>query len=1101
MGPEGHFGLEGGLEIPRTRLVEGVLRSRETAIAILAPAGYGKSVLARQIAATSEPAVTVDCSCVESDFNCLARAILTAAERRHHLHFNEVLLPAPGTGDLAIELEGFYERHQTSCIVLDNVQAGLNPTDVDELVACIRRANPAGRLVLTSRDQELGLGLCGETMVIGPSALRMRKEEASQLLQVATGQTVTDAMVGRAYKISHGQAAALRLIARSICIGSDAILEPPVETNIVRYLQHLAVQQLSQRQLRILYAVSLLVTGRAAELLPEFGMRLAEDVERISLCIPFVTISEPDSPASFVVHDLAASAYTQSDFIRDHVDDPAGLRAVVVDILDYRNDYERLFRVLLACGDSEALLRWAESDGKRLLENGSLTLLNEVTSRIGAASVLRSPRLLLLEAATLRETFEYREALKKATVARSIAEIEGDDGAVVEALLTMARLQMDLGWMGQAGESLEQVRRMSDTNCSAETRALVEAYLGLCLTCVGRIRDAAVAAERATAIVSDRQVPQEVLGRVTTSAAAATGVLSGRWDRVLDLCLRIQGLEDSSLGLRLQNKGNLGTVLCELGHMRRAEQTLEASLSELGHRGIEGLQHTFTTSLAAVKAGLGQYQIADALMESAIAGLDRFGDNLSIAHSLVFQSTWQRADGNLADSLATAERVVELCTSLACQWLEWQAHLEIGASLLALGDTVASARAAESLRSAALEVGALRHWLTADMILAEVARREGRLDEGIERLAEHEEYILTESANWQIAMYVRSFPHLLGMLALALGPEKLPVHLLRMVLPHDAQNTLGACAEILDDEMWRNLATRVVGETDVEHLERLRNTPLCHVRFFGGFQVRVGEREVLDKHWRKRKARLMFAMLAANQGTEIPREQLYELLWPEMDEPRARNNFYVIWGAMKAALAPEAEKSTPCPYAENTAGGCRVPRDLVTSDIDEFRLALSEAEEAGKTGKSVRAIRAYEQLADVYRGEFLPGDIYEDCFADIRDAFRVDFGDAMLRASELLDAEGDRIRALLMVRRGLKADPAREDLYQAAITLQIALGQRSAAIETYSACRKRLAEELGLDPSSDTLKLYEQVLAMEDGAEGEWGSGEESPEPPDGEAS
>ena len=42
-------------------------------------------------------------------------------------------------------------------------------------------------------------------------------------------------------------------------------------------------------------------------------------------------------------------------------------------------------------------------------------------------------------------------------------------------------------------------------------------------------------------------------------------------------------------------------------------------------------------------------------------------------------------------------------------------------------------------------------------------------------------------------------------------------------------------------------------------------------------------------------------------------------------------------------------------------------------------------------------------------------------------------------------------------------------------------GMRSAAVETYVACRARLGEDLGLDPSSETLSLYEQVLAMEEG--------------------
>lgn len=1093
--------LNRGLEIIRSHLIDGVCRSGEILVLILAPAGYGKSVLASQIGAASKARFVLDCSCIEPDFSCLARAIIVAITHDSHCcRSGSVLLPRAVEGNLAVDLIDALASlpHEDTCIVLDNVGAGAEPDALRELMRCASSALPAGRLVATSREQGLGVALCTDALLIGPSELRMVTGETRSLLEAATGAPVSDDAIEKAMCVSQGQAAVLRLIARSMCIApGDDLMQIPIEPNMQGYLQQLAAQQLSRAQIALLYALCLLATGSCCELVQAFHGAVARDLEHLSLCVPFVALVRCGGAVTFAVHELAICAYTDVDFVRDYVDDPKEIRSAALALLDGRGEYERLFRVLLSFGDIDGLVCWAEARGRALLDKGSITVLHEVTARIGPTRVIRSPRLLLLEAASLREVSKFREALKKATVACSLADFEGDGSISVEARLTMARLQMDLGWMGEAAESLQRARETGSEYCCSDTLALIDAYLGLCFVCVGRTREAARAAERAAAASAGSRTPHEILGRVTTSAAAALGVLSGRWDRVLDLCLRIEGLDDASLSLKLQNKGNLGTVLCELGHLRRAEQMLEGTLSELGRREIDGLRHTFTASLSATKAGLGQYLIADELMDAAAAGLEGVGDNLSLAHSLVFQATWQRAKGDHANSLATGERVLEMCSSLSCRWLDWQALLEIAATLLAMGDAAGASRASRRLRIEAMEVDARRHWLTADLILAEVARRDGRPDEGIARLVEHEDYVLTESANWQIAMYVRAFPHLLGMLAAAIGPEALPVHLLRMVLPQDAERTLAAASDILDDEVWRSLAARVVGKADAKHLEQMRETPQCYVRLFGGLEVRIGDREVIDKHWRKRKARLMFAMLVARGGSEMPREQVFEQLWPEMDEARARNNFYVIWGAMKAALVPQATKSTPCPYAENTGGMCRVVRQLVTSDVEEFEQALADATEAERQNNPARAIRAYEQLADLYRGELLPGDIYEDWFAQMRDTFRVEFGDAMLRASKLLACEGDTVRSLLMIRRGLRADPSREDLYQAALSVHIAAGQRSAAIETYTSCRKRLADELGLDPSSETLRLYEQVLAMEDPAEDGWSDPDVSEESQD----
>ena len=70
--------------------------------------------------------------------------------------------------------------------------------------------------------------------------------------------------------------------------------------------------------------------------------------------------------------------------------------------------------------------------------------------------------------------------------------------------------------------------------------------------------------------------------------------------------------------------------------------------------------------------------------------------------------------------------------------------------------------------------------------------------------------------------------------------------------------------------------------------------------------------------------------------------------------------------------------------------------------------------------------------------------------------------------------------ALQLLRQALTHDAWREDLYQAALRCQIASGQRSAAIDTYMTCMHKLSEDLGLDPSAETKRLYAQVLAMED---------------------
>jgi DNA-binding SARP family transcriptional activator len=183
---------------------------------------------------------------------------------------------------------------------------------------------------------------------------------------------------------------------------------------------------------------------------------------------------------------------------------------------------------------------------------------------------------------------------------------------------------------------------------------------------------------------------------------------------------------------------------------------------------------------------------------------------------------------------------------------------------------------------------------------------------------------------------------------------------------------------------------------------------------------------------------------------------------------------------MKSALMGEADKASPCPFIESVGGMCRIVHENVVSDVDEFERVIGEARDAELADDHVAAMRSYERLSEIYRADLLPGDIYDDWFATTREHYRVEFVDAMVRASYRHMERDEPTAALQFVRRALATDPLREDLYQLALRCQLLAGQRSAAIETFLQCRSRLAEELGLDPSAETRALYNEVLAMEE---------------------
>ena len=323
------------------------------------------------------------------------------------------------------------------------------------------------------------------------------------------------------------------------------------------------------------------------------------------------------------------------------------------------------------------------------------------------------------------------------------------------------------------------------------------------------------------------------------------------------------------------------------------------------------------------------------------------------------------------------------------------------------------------------------------------------------------------------------FLHYYALLAEAVGAEVLPQHLLRMIPSECAVAALGSPELANRGPIWEALGRRLVDDNVLARLRQSGDTPVCRVRLFGGLDVSVGGRVIRERDWRKRKARVLFAMLVIRCGQDIPRDQILEHLWPEMDEERARNNLYVAWSTMKSVLGGDGSAGEKSPYVENSHGVCRANSDTVRSDIDDLEEALAATRQAESDHDLEAALQAYERVASIYRGDLLPGDVYDDWFAGIRAHYRSVYIDAMRRAATLLLSGGDPLNALDFARRAIQADSLREDLYQVQMRCEIEAGMRSSAIDTYFLCRQRLSEDLGLDPSAETRSLYEEILAME----------------------
>src|SRR5262249_38260887 len=81
--------------------------------------------------------------------------------------------------------------------------------------------------------------------------------------------------------------------------------------------------------------------------------------------------------------------------------------------------------------------------------------------------------------------------------------------------------------------------------------------------------------------------------------------------------------------------------------------------------------------------------------------------------------------------------------------------------------------------------------------------------------------------------------------------------------------------------------------------------PQVRLQLLGGFRVWIGGPEVAPGAWPRRKPAQLLKLLALAPGHRLPREQVLERLWPDLEPDAAANNLHTAIYFVRRVLAPE----------------------------------------------------------------------------------------------------------------------------------------------------------------------------------------------------
>lgn len=157
-----------------------------------------------------------------------------------------------------------------------------------------------------------------------------------------------------------------------------------------------------------------------------------------------------------------------------------------------------------------------------------------------------------------------------------------------------------------------------------------------------------------------------------------------------------------------------------------------------------------------------------------------------------------------------------------------------------------------------------------------------------------------------------------------------------------------------------------------------------NVVMLGKFDVYQGIQQIIQ--WPNCKGKQLFKYLLLHRGIPTHKEVLMELFWPGLSTSSARNNLNVCICGLRQILPRSASGFTHIVYQSDSYF---INPDLnICFDVEMFDEAIKNAQSACKSNNNLATIAAYESAIEIYQGELLAGDRYDEWIQPIRQKYR-----------------------------------------------------------------------------------------------------------------
>src|SRR5262245_20958233 len=235
-----------------------------------------------------------------------------------------------------------------------------------------------------------------------------------------------------------------------------------------------------------------------------------------------------------------------------------------------------------------------------------------------------------------------------------------------------------------------------------------------------------------------------------------------------------------------------------------------------------------------------------------------------------------------------------------------------------------------------------------------------------------------------------------------------------------------------------------------------RNVPGdLRIYLLGGFRAEVDGRPVAEVAWRRSGATALVKLLALQPAHRLHREQLIDILWPELDQVAGTARLNKALHFARRALKAEH---------------IRLRNELLSLVADDLWVDVDAFEAAARRGDIDGALA-------LYSGDLLPENRF-DQWAELRRVqLHSDVVRLLLDQGVARESRGDSRGAIASFERLVGIDPVHEEAYARLMRLVAVTGHRHVALRWYARLTESLREELGIEPDEELRRLHDDIAA------------------------